>query len=328
MIKTSATRGLTKLAHPIIILALGLILLNAALLQPASPSWFTGKLADLAWMVVLPVAAAVLLGVFWRGSEKLAFWIPAGVIAIGFSLMKTLPAVNGLVKAQFFGMFRVPLKLTLDPSDLLTLAGIFLAAWVWRQNWQLTKRMWRFAPLLLLVMAGIADAVDPGYDQIDCLAVDGEALIAFTPERSLSYFGDASERKAYLSRDNGRNWEDMGNFSPDEEGEDSMADGIEVVGLISECRPWNQQALVADPNNPKVQYMIVSDQGVYRSWDGGESLHREFAIPEGVNFKDLVFAPDGRTLVIAASHHGVLLRLQDGTYTWADPSGLSLSPGD
>lgn len=328
MIKASAVRGLTKLAHPLIILALGLILLNAALLQPASPSWLTGKLADLAWMVVLPVAAATLLGFIWRGSEKLTFWIPAVVIACGFSLMKTLPAVNVLIKAQFFALFRVPLKLTLDPTDLIALPGIFLAAWVWRQSWQLTKRMWRFAPLLLLVMAGIADAVDPGYDQIDCLAVEGEALIAFTPARSLSYFGNASERKAYLSQDNGRNWEDIGNFSPDEEGEDRMVEGIDVVGLISECRPWNQQSLVADPNNPQVQYMIVSDQGVYRSWDGGESLHREFASPEAVAFKDVVFAPDGRTLVIAAGHHGVLLRYLDGTYTWADPSGLSLSPSD
>jgi hypothetical protein len=77
VIKTSANHGLNKLAHPLIILAVGLIWLNAALLQPASPSWLTGKLVDLAWMVVLPVTAAALLEVFWRGSEKLAFWIPA-----------------------------------------------------------------------------------------------------------------------------------------------------------------------------------------------------------------------------------------------------------
>jgi len=328
MSEKSAARSLSKLAHPFFILALGMILLNAIILQPFFPSWLTGKLSDLAWMIVLPVAAASLLGLIWRGPEKLIFWIPTAVIAVSFALLKTLPLANGFIRAVFLILFRVPLKLRLDPSDLLALIGVFLAAWVWGQNFRITWRVWRYAPLVLLVMAGIADAVDPGYDQIDCLAVDGEALIAFTPERSLAYIGNASERKAYLSSDNGRTWQDIGTFSPDEEGEAGIAEGIEVAALISECRPWNQQALLEDPQNPKVLFMVVSDRGVYRSWDGGESLHREFSVSEGVSFKDVAFAPDGRTMVIAAGYHGILLRLQDGTYTWADPSGMSLSLGD
>jgi len=228
----------------------------------------------------------------------------------------------------FLILFNIPLKFRLDPSDILALAGVFGAAWIWGQSSHITRRIWRFAPLFLLMLAGIADAVDPGYDQIDCLVVDEEAMIAFTPDRSVSYFGDASQRKAYLSWDNGRTWEDIGVFSPDEEGDAGMAEGIEVAALIGECRPWNQQLMVDDPQNPQVQYMIISDQGVYRSWDGGESLHKEFSVPEGVTFKDVAFAPDGRTLVVAADYHGVLLRQEDGTYLWADPSGMSLSPGD
>ena len=328
MHKKPPAQSLNKLAHPIFVFALGLILLNAMILQPHLPSWLTGKLADLAWMVVLPVASAALLGSFWRGSVKLTFWLPTVLIGLSFALMKTLPEVNALVHGLFFDLFHVPLKLTLDPSDLIALSGIPLGAWIWGHNVQNIRRIWCFAPLILMVMAGIADAVDPGYDQIDCLVVDGENLIAFTPERSLAYIGNASERKAYLSHDNGRTWEDIGNFSPHEEEDDGMVEGIEVVALISECQTWNQQAWVGDPLNPRVLYMIVSDQGVYRSWDGGETLIREFEISEGVEFKDVVFAPDGRTLVIAASTHGVLLRLQSGSYIWADPSGMSRVPRD
>jgi len=326
--KPAPARTLSRLAHPVLLLALGLILLNALILQPSSPSWFSGKLADLAWMIVLPVAAASLLGLFWPASEKRNFWVSTAVIAAGFALVKTLPSANIFVRDLFLNLFRARLKLTLDPSDLLALAGIFIAAWVWGRGWRVTRRIWRFAPVVLLAVAGMADAVDPGYDQIDCLALDGQAIIAFTPERSLAYFGNASERKAYLSLDNGRTWEDLGTFSPDEEGEAGSAQGIDVTGLIGECRVWNQQVLVEDPLNPRVQYMIVSDQGVYRSFDGAETLIREFSVPEEVDFKDVVFAPDNQTLVIAASTHGVLLRQADGRYVWADPSGMSLTLGN
>ena len=323
--KPVTARSLSRLTHPFVLLSLGLILLNALVFQPFSPSWVTGKLADLAWMIVLPVATASLLGFLWPNSEKSNFWVATIAIAAGFSLIKTLPAVNNFARNVFFELFHVPLKLTLDPSDLLALIGILLAAWIWFHRWQINRRIWRFAPLILLAMAGLADAVDPGYDQIDCLALDGEAIIAFTPERSLAYFGDATERKAYLSRDNGRTWEDLGTFSLDEEGEAGSAQGINVAALIRECRPWNQQVLVEAPVNPRVQYMIVSDQGVYRSFDGGETLIREFSVPEEVDFKDVVFAPDNQTLVIAASYHGILLRKAEGGYSWADPSGMSLT---
>lgn len=323
-----APRILSRLAHPLVMLALGVILLNALIFQPLSPTWLTGKLADLAWMIVLPVVGASLLGLIWRGQENRAFWISTVVISVSFVLAKTLPVVNSLLRGLFICLFGVSLKLALDPTDLLALAGVILAAWIWRHPWRIPARMWRFAPLVLLVMAGIADAVDPGYDQIDCLAVDGEALVAFTPERSTAYIGNNSERKAYLSRDNGRTWEDLGLFTVNAEGEDGLLEGIAVAELTSECQPWNQQTLVNDPVNPQVYYMIVSNQGVYRSWDGGETLARDYRVEEGVEFMDVVFAPDGRTLVVAASQHGVLLRRADGMYTWADPSGLSLPAGD
>jgi hypothetical protein len=328
MDKKTTDHTLSRLAHPGFILALGIILLNALVLQPLSPSWLTGKVADLAWMVVLPVAVASLLSLIWQKQEKMTFWIASVAISLVFILVKTLPEVNFFVRALFHGLFNLPLKLALDPSDLIGLVGVILAAWIWNHPWRIPHLAWRFAPLILLVMAGLADAVDPGYDQIECLAVDGPALVAFTPERSKAYFGDASERKAYISRDNGQTWADMGTFSPDAEDETGVLEGIEVAVLSRECQDWNQQMLVEDPLNPRVQYIIVSERGVYRSWDGGETLSREYRVDEGVVFEDAVFAPDNRTLAIAASYYGVLLRLPDGGYLWADPSGRSLAPGE
>lgn len=321
-------KKLSRLAHPIILSALGLILLNALVLQPTSPSWLTGKLADLAWMIVLPVAGASLLGLIWQKGQSAVFWVAAAAISVSFVLMKTVPQVNDLLRMAFFDIFEIPLKLTLDPSDMIALIGVVLAAWVWHHPWRINSRVWRFAPLVLLVMAGMADAVDPGYDQIECLAVHEQALVAFTPERSTAYIGNGVERKAYLSRDNGRTWEDLGTFSPNAEGEEGLLGGVNVAELSKECEDWNQQTLVSDPINAQIQYMIVSDQGVYRSWDGGETLSREYRVDEGVVFMDVVFAPDDRTLAIAASYSGVLLRLPDGRYSWTDPSGMSLTPGD
>jgi len=314
-------KAFQALAHPITISAMVMILLNALVFQPLAPSWLTGKLADLAWMVVLPLLLTLLLAPLWRGDQKKAFFMAAGLSALILIALKVFPPTNSLVNTLFQTAFNTPLKLRLDPTDLLALAGLPLAWWIWRQPWQLTRRIWRFAPLALLVMVSLADAVNPGYDQIDCLAVYENTLVAFTPERS--GYGSSDARKAYTSTDNSQNWSDQGVFEKNAEKPEANDAGVPMEELMSQCTVTGSESSLSDPNNAAITYIAISGKGVYRSEDAGETLIREHAVEEDVDFRDVLFAPDGETMVIAAGYYGVLLRHPDGTYTWVDPSGIA-----
>lgn len=134
------------LTHPLTIIGLALWILNDHVFKAACPSWWTGKLSDVAGLAVFPLvpyAAADL----WRARRglpappraALAFWIVAtGLVMVA---IKTLPLAAdcyrwGLGAAQWpLVALRSwswpalhPVRLTEDPTDLLALPALF-APW-------------------------------------------------------------------------------------------------------------------------------------------------------------------------------------------------------
>lgn len=306
------------LVHPVTISALILIIFNALVFQPLSPSWLTGKIGDLAWMVVLPLVIAALIGPMARGK---AFSLAAGVSVLLLIFLKAVPMSNAWVNQFFAGISGTPLKLRLDPTDLLALVGVPIAWWVWRQPHETTRRIWRFAPIVLLAMASLADAVAPGYDDVDCLTVYNDTVIAFTPERST--YGSSAERKAYTSTDQGMTWVDQGVFKVESNEPQENDAGLPMEDLMSMCSMnYSNEISINDPANPSIIYTAISGQGVYRSTDNGATLIREIEVDTAVSFSDLIFAPDKQTLILGAGLDGALVRHPGGRYDWVDPSGL------
>jgi hypothetical protein len=139
------------LLHPLALVALATLLVNDHVLKSAFPGWWTGKLSDLAALVVLALviqAIAELLGAaihprvlaasllasgatliaikllpaaaeLYRVSLGLAQWMPAAVAA--WLAGGTTPAV-------------VPVALTRDASDVLALPVLWLAWVVFRRR--------------------------------------------------------------------------------------------------------------------------------------------------------------------------------------------------
>jgi hypothetical protein len=306
------------LLHPLVWVAFILILFNALIFQPLSPSWFTGKLGDLAWMVVLPLVFAALISPIFR---KNPFPVAVVISSVFFILLKAVPATNSLVNQSFAALFSVPFKLQLDPTDLLAMLALPIAWWVWHQPQKTTRRIWRFAPLALLVMVSIADAPAPGYDDIECLAVYNDTVVALTPERST--YGSKAERKAYTSTDFGMTWVDQGVFKVESDEPQTNDAGLPMEELMNTCTlNSNQEISIADPNNPAISYTAISGHGVYRSSNNGATLVREIEVDDSVSFSDLIFTPDQQTLILGAGFDGVLVRHPGGTYDWVDPSGL------
>jgi hypothetical protein len=324
MKKTGTAHPLAALTHPITIAAVLVILLNAWVLQPHYPSWVTGKIADLAWMIILPLCLAWVFSVSEINTpEKPLLW-GLGLSGLVFTLLKTIPLLNHLAASLFYDITHLPLKLTLDASDLLALLGLPIAWWVWHHPRRQSHRTLQIAMISLVALAGLADAPAPGFDQIDCLAVHDNTILAFTPERSSGYLSSSINRKVYISNDNGLTWEDLGVFNDKDGDSEPAPNGLPIYDLMGQCEDWDKLEEINQPDNPDISYMVISGQGVYRSEDAGETYTREYEDTDNVEFEDMVFAPDNQTLIIAGGYKGVLRRASDGTYAWISPGGYDI----
>lgn len=123
---SSSIRPGLALLSPAWLVALAVLLANDHWLKYAdiAPGWLTGKLSDLAGMIVAPVLLAVLLRVRGRGG-LLACHVAVGVV---FAAIKLSPAcADGWSWAM--GLLGYPWTIVVDPTDLLALPFLLLS---WR----------------------------------------------------------------------------------------------------------------------------------------------------------------------------------------------------
>jgi hypothetical protein len=117
-------RAYRSMGHPLWLGALVLLVVNDHFLKGAGvlPGWVTGKLSDLAGMLVAPVVLASLLAVRTRRGFLLAH------VAVGavFGAIKLSPeAARGLEALTALGPF--PWTVAVDPTDLIALPLLPLA---------------------------------------------------------------------------------------------------------------------------------------------------------------------------------------------------------
>lgn len=114
------------LRHPLWWAALGVLLLNDHVLKGAGmlPGWFTGKLSDVAGMIVAPALAASLVTARRPALRALAF---VSVVAV-FALVKLSPEARDALVA-LAALLGMRWSIVVDPTDLVALAALPLA---WR----------------------------------------------------------------------------------------------------------------------------------------------------------------------------------------------------
>ena len=118
------TPRLPRLLHPAFLGSVALLLVNDHVFKAASPSVVTGKLSDVAGLVVLPVLLCVLAGV----STRRAAWAVHGLIGTVFGLMQFVPSGDWL--STLGRLAGAPLHHTADPTDLLALVVLPLGVWI------------------------------------------------------------------------------------------------------------------------------------------------------------------------------------------------------
>ncbi|KYF51085.1 hypothetical protein BE08_09470, partial [Sorangium cellulosum] len=114
-------RSRRSLLHPLWLGALALLVLNDHALKGSGllPGWLTGKLSDLAGLLVAPAALAALLRVSSRRGF-LGAHVATGAV---FSAINLAPQAARAVEA-LMALTPLPWRITVDPTDLMALPAL------------------------------------------------------------------------------------------------------------------------------------------------------------------------------------------------------------
>jgi hypothetical protein len=318
--------ALNGAAHPVALTAVSLLLVNALVLQPHWPSWFTGKIGDAAWLVLAPLlVAAVLAGLIparWRGQTQCVGWLAAILCGGALVLVKTVPAANAGAAGLFRAGLGFPLKLALDPTDGLMLPALGIFGWVWTRP--PAKRGRPVAPGLaalgLAALALMADAAAPQNLGITCLRETDTMLLAFRQRVFNGEFGgDRNEVTVYGSQDGGLTWQTVKSEYYDAQKPPTPAPDKSNAPLLefANCAPHTGDWQLSDPVQAEVLYAFLSGRGIYRSDDAGQTLRKEADLPDAV--LDAHFLAATGDLVVAAGRGGILRRTSDGHWQSVNP---------
>ena len=100
-----------RLLHPAFLLALAVLLVNDHVLKAAVASPITGKLSDVAGLVVLPVLLTTLLGI----QSRQRVWAVHLTVGLAFAGLQFVPEST-------LWAYSLPVQHTPDPTDLVALA--------------------------------------------------------------------------------------------------------------------------------------------------------------------------------------------------------------
>jgi len=318
-LSAAAARAGRSLTHPLALAAAVALLLNALLFQRLWPAWWTGKLGDLAWTILLPLfVAPLLLALLGRHglTPPRAGWLALALTGLALAVVKTVPAANTLLVGALAGL-GYGLKLAPDPTDLLALPGLALAGHIWQRSGHPapTPRWLRAAGLGLAALALVADSAGAINQGVECVGTDGADLIAVTATTPDGYFSNYTVQ-VLRSTDGGLTWTVD---AVDEVAERNLADGPR-----SRCTfpAWP----LHDPAADDRFYAWVDGQGLYVTDDGGQTLTLDLPVSAGLprRVTSGVFHSATGHLVLAAGPGGIAVRLPAGEWQLIE---VPLGPG-
>ncbi|MBN2302947.1 MAG: hypothetical protein JXQ72_00630 [Anaerolineae bacterium] len=322
-------RALRALAHPAVVGAVILLLINDHILKHTYPSWWTGKLSDVAGLIFAPLIVACLLAWVipsrpWR--DAVVGWLAFGLTGLIFALTKTVPAVNALVTDLWAAASGLDSVLLRDPTDLLALPALWIGWRVWQQaadhprpatyaHRTLTAR--GRVVLLLGALATMATTVPEQERGIWCVYWDDPLLYALGD--SFLYEDRYVSDSSYFSKDGGLTWEETKNQSiqhycqrhkspwylsiPEERMTYRFQPGDSIDRWDIDQRDWVEEYDLSE-HEAQVIYVekIHSDVDHDYAWDG---QYRP---------RSAVYHSKTGHIVAAMGYHGVLVRIADGQW--------------
>ncbi|SDM33267.1 hypothetical protein SAMN04488074_12013 [Lentzea albidocapillata subsp. violacea] len=117
-------------AHPLTVGATVVLLLNDHVFKQAWPGLVTGKLSDVAGLVVAPPVLGLLVSLFL--ADRIAAGVSVLLTGAGFAVVKLTPA-GAEVASAAWSVVNGPSGVLADPADLVALPALGLAWWAWRR---------------------------------------------------------------------------------------------------------------------------------------------------------------------------------------------------
>lgn len=312
------------LVHPLSMTAILLLMLNDHILRRFWPSWFTGKLGDLAWLFFFPFLMTMLLTCFIPAKGNKGKDLPAlvafSLVGGVFTLAKTVPGFHRLLIQTLEALLGLPVSLRIDPSDLVALPSLLLAWLVYRripeQSTLRLKPIWVVLPLAaFFTIANSTPYYQPGITWLKSedgnIYAGNDGFIACSP-------------------DGGVTWE-----CPETSYEAITIPG-EVFCEMGETRKESDQTAwttIQVPSKPGTYLRYKPNDDIEISSDGGQTWQVEFDIKPINDVQSMYYLkyyqgdvcvidtpitaiadPLTANVIFAMGLEGVLVRRADGSY--------------
>jgi hypothetical protein len=172
--RAAVAAALAWLVHPVTLAATALLILNDHLLKAADPGLLTGKLSDIAGLVMAPPTVAVPLAVLLPRVRPVRVAAAAvALIGLGFVAVKASPHAAGYASAAW-SLVNGPSRISADITDLVALPALGLAwlTWLTATARPARSRLARLvATLVVLPTAGMAMAATSAAVYDDAIAI-------------------------------------------------------------------------------------------------------------------------------------------------------------
>ncbi|MBF9133477.1 hypothetical protein I0C86_31635 [Plantactinospora sp. S1510] len=332
---------LAWLGHPVTVLAIVALVVNDHLLKAAYPGLVTGKLSDVAGLLVAaPLLATVVAGLVPRLPGTPLALASLGVTGLAFTVVKATDGGAAAASALWSGLTG-PSVILADRTDLAALPVLGVASWVWvraRRRPATRRAVRRFGVLVLLPCAVLAVAATSAPYYPDAVAVTVWRDQVVVGQANAYHPGDRQPETWWLSERDGRGWR---NLDPAEE----TAFEAERSGLPAGA----EQGCV--PGEPAHCYRVVPGKlRVEETTDSGTTWRTGWAVSDEArrylirSYDDLgdpevylsslalVVQPTraGHVVVVANGRDGVAVREPDGRWTRVEFNGYggSARPAD